>query len=109
MIVIRSIELESGFGNKFTLKANDPHFTFVVLHFWNYTMHLAFGNKADQGSVQNCIFKVNKMFQLPFYSNNQFFKIVLMRLIGRSTNFSGLCFIYFKYFEEFFHSLKIRD
>lgn len=50
-------------------------------------MHFPLADKAYKGRIKNGRFKIDKMFELPFHTNDQFFIIVLVRVIRRGFNF----------------------
>jgi hypothetical protein len=81
-VVKLGIELKHHVGNEVTLESDNPDIAFSISRQWFEAMHLARCDKTDERSINRFGAEVDKMFEPPVNTNQQFFIIVDMSFVG---------------------------
>ena len=107
MIVIIGIELEGGLGDEFTFEAEDIHFHGSVDHARYDAVDLAFRDKADERGIDGGGFEIDEVFELPMYTDDEFFEVVGMGVIGDAGDTVDFGFVDGEGAEESVHVTKV--
>jgi hypothetical protein len=107
--VIIGIEMKSDLRDKLAFKPDQPDFCLAVLNARPYPVNFPFGNITDVRGTELLRPEIYKMLKAALHPDDQFLKIMSMRLIGNGLYFPDILLVQFLYGKKLFHLRQDRE